>query len=354
MEATLEGSLIERCVVIVLNWNGLNDTRKCVDSLLVQTPQAPEIWIVDNGSEAQEYERLVELYGSKQNVAIIKNEQNLGFAKAHNRVLDRPLPEDLRWIACLNNDAVAEPEWLINLVKCAESEECHMVSSKMLQMTNPDRIDNIGHSLLSTGEILPLGFGELASKFTSSIQNIGPCAGACLYHRDLFEKLNGFDERFFVGYEDAELGLRAWLCGYNCVLEPKAIVYHKMGASLNEVRSSLYLAEIQSHVFYTWFKLMPRIIIIRQAPSMIFKYSMVILIDVVFFRYKFLKVMLLAINTAIRERKTTWISRRMFYASNQISRSNSEIIKILTPFLRFDAHRFWQFVVLGRKSNLEA
>lgn len=113
------------------------------------------------------------------------------------------------------------------------------------------------------------------------------------------------------------------------------------------------MAEIQSHIFYTWFKLMPRSIILRQIPSMLFKYGMVLLIDLIFLRFKFFGVMTQGIRNSMKDRTEIRLARKNFQANNKLNRSNREINDVLIPFFVFDLKRFWKHVVLGKKTALE-
>lgn len=338
--------------VIVLNWNGIEDTRLAVESLLCQK-HLSKIVLIDNSSDSLEVEQMRHLSSMDSRIVLKENDHNLGFGRAHNEVFRSLRQEGFEYVACLNNDAIADEKWLEEMVNCARNESAAMVASLMVMESKRELVDTAGHQILSTGEIIPRGQEAFISEFSQAQEVVGACAGACLYDLKMLDRLGYFDERFFVGYEDAELGLRAWLCGYKCVYSPKAIVYHKMSSSIGRIRSTTYLSEIQSHIFYTWFKLLPWNIIILQLPAMIFKYAMVVAIDLIFLRFKFLRVMLFGIWKSVRQFPEIRDARNAFFAEHQIDRSFGEIYKNLTPFLAFDIMRFWRFVVLREKSALE-
>jgi GT2 family glycosyltransferase len=345
-------SILNDIPVVVLNWNGFSDTKAAVNSLLSQNLLA-KVVLVDNGSEPDEIAKLKQWSADIPQVKLKLNNNNLGFAKAHNQVFKDLEEEGFRYVACLNNDAIADKNWLENLYMAGENMDASMLSSLMLMSSDNDRIDNVGHQILSTGEIFPAGSGELTRSYKQHKNSVGPCAGACLYRLEMLSQIGYFDERFFVGYEDAELGLRAWLCGYNCHHVEEARVSHKMSTSIGKIRKASYLSEIQSHIFYTWFKLMPITIVFRNLPGMIVKYSVVLMIDLLLFRFKFLKVMVNGIRLTILNWSEIKSARKTFYLEQRVTRSNSEIIAMLTPFLPFDARRFWKHIVLGKKSALE-
>ena len=339
--------------IVVLNWNGFADTCEGVRSVQALNYPSWTLFLVDNASGPAEVRALKERFEGVENILLILNDENLGFGKAHNRIFERLHREGHRWVACLNNDAIADPGWLKAMVERAKGEGCAMVASKMLAATNDTLMDNAGHFMLNTGEIIPKGFADAAGNYNTAEKTLGPCAGACLYDLEMLDRLGGFDEHFFVGYEDAELGLRAWLAGYDCFYEPQAVVRHKISSSLNKVRSADYLATIQENIFYTWFKLMPRAVIYRNLPAFVLKYMAVLFIDVVLLRFRFLYVMWSGLAAAFHQRNVIREARKGFYSQVHIQRSRKEISHLLVFFLWFDIQRFWQFIVLRKKSNLE-
>jgi hypothetical protein len=127
-----------------------------------------------------------------------------------------------------------------------------------------------------------------------------------------------------------------------------------MSASIGKIRSVDYLAQIQAHIFYSWFKLMPMSVILFNLPFMLFKYGFVLLIDIVLLRFKYLKVMLTGIKLFSRELPEVKRSRSAFLKTSAHRRSFYEINSKLTFFLAVDAKRFWSLVVSREKSNLEA
>ena len=73
--------------VIVLNWNGAEDTINCIDHLLASTDVEFRVILIDNASEGEDYAQLVACYGSHPLIDLRRNDQNLGFARGVNRIL---------------------------------------------------------------------------------------------------------------------------------------------------------------------------------------------------------------------------------------------------------------------------
>jgi GT2 family glycosyltransferase len=310
---------------------------------------------VDNGSDERNARLLQEHFAGRTKLTLIFNDKNLGFTKGNNVLLKALVqPEQgFKYIALLNNDTAVDPNWLQRLVQCAEETGAGMVASKMVSYYDRSRMDNAGHFMLNTAEIIPIGHTEPAEAFVERFENMGACAGAALYSVDMLQDIGIFDEYFNTGYEDAELGVRAVVLGYKSMFEPGAVVYHKISRSVNKILNYNYLLKIQLDIFYSFFKLMPLPVLLVNLPSFVFKYGSVLLIDIVFLRIRFLKIMSHAIwLTLTRERKKILQSRREFFIK-QRPVSSRTILKKQTFFLWFDIQRFWKYVVLRRPTTFE-
>lgn len=341
--------------ILILNWNGIEDTLECLESLFKQRYPNFHIYLVDNGSDERNVRLLKENFAHHSKVTLIFNESNLGFAKGNNATLATlTAPDsDFKYVALLNNDTEVDTNWLQELVRCAEETGAGMVTSKMVNYYDRRFMDNAGHKMLNTAEIIPIGHTEPVENFMEPFENMGPCAGAALYSVDMLRKIGTFDGYFETGYEDAELGVRAVVLGYKSVFEPKAVVYHKISRSVKKVLNYHYLLKIQLNIFYSYFKLMPYPALLVNLPSLIFKYGSVLLIDIVFLRIRFLKIMTHAIYlTLFRERKKILHSRREFFRSHR-SVSSWNILKKQEFFLWFDIKRFFKFVILNRPTTFE-
>ena len=339
--------------IIVLNWNGLEDTLACMDSLEQQSYQDFEVYLVDNGSQESDRAMLRERYANHPKVKLSLNDENLGFTKAHNLIFEKLLEKEYTYIVTLNNDTVQEPNWLEELVSFAEAKRADLVSSKMINFFDRSKMDNAGHQMLNTAEIIPYASGESIEKWNSPFENFGPCAGAALYRTEMLRQIGIFDERFTTGYEDAELGVRACLLGYKAWYAPKAIVYHKVSASINKVINYEYKRTIQEHILYTYYKLMPKSVQWINFPSFVFKYGAVFMIDIILRRKVLYKVMKEAWkNTLGPNQEAIQGARKSFYTSRKTI-STWKIIKKQRFFLWFDVVRFWKFVVIGEKSFLD-
>jgi GT2 family glycosyltransferase len=326
--------------IIIVNWNGINDTLECLTSVLQQSYPNYHIFLVDNGSNIEDVKILRERFFQHRKVSLILNNENIGFTKAHNYVLRKFMePEKaIKYVALLNNDAVAEPDWLQNLVTSAEKNQAGMVASRMVNYFDRDYMDNAGHEMLNTGEILPIGHGERIENYGKPFENVGACAGATLYAVEMLRTVGLFDEYFETGYEDAELGLRACVLGYRSLYEPSAVVYHKMQQSIRKIADLAYLTRIQTNVFYTYFKLMPAKLIFINLPWIIFKYFCVLVADILLVRNNYLKLLLDSFHELIKNWRDILIERRRFFRTFKTIGAK-RILKMQRFFLWYDLKR---------------
>lgn len=355
MEYYLCGMVPQPIPVVVLNWNGAADTNQCLQHLREQRGCSIDVHIIDNGSEGDELSAIQSLETKYPAVHFHYNKENLGFVGAYNQFLEQYLASDecAPYILLLNNDAFPERDWAMKMIEAASRTNASMVSSKMIQYYHRDRLDNVGHRMLNTAEVIPLGHGELIQHYTQPISHVGACAGACLYRTDMLKKIGLFDTYFQTGYEDAELGVRAMVMGYSSIFEPNALVYHKVSASINKIKDFDYVAKTQKNIFYTYFKLMPWPVIAINSPFLFFKYGMVIFLNWLFGRHFFARVMRQAIySTFFMDWREIMDARRQFMA--QKGRIGSiTILRNMTFFLGYDIKRFVRFMLRGDRSDFE-
>jgi len=278
--------------IIILNWNGLNDTIECIRSLLAMNPFPIEIILVDNGSRRDVKKEVSRLYQDHPDVTLIVNETNKGFTRGNYDIVEEILNrnEVPEYIALLNNDTAVTPNWIESLVTSARENSADVISSKMVNYYDRRKIDNLGHFMLNTGEILPLGHRQSKELFNDVFENLGACGGAALYRTSMIREIGFFDLYFDTGYEDAEYGLRAKILGFKCVFEPTAIVYHKVSRSINKIRNDQYLQHIQMNIFYTYIKLMPKSFLISNVIFVFLKYVIWFLFGLFTFQFKLLKL----------------------------------------------------------------
>jgi len=218
--------------VVVVNWNRRELLRACLESLARQTHPSFEVIVVDNGSDDGSVALVKEMAGSYPvALRLIVNSNNRGFCAANNQGF---AASEAEFVALLNNDAEADPQWLEALEQViGASREVGMAASKILVWEDPSRIDNAGHLMYPDGQNRGRGTGQVDSgQFDRIDETLWPDGCAALYRRAMLDEVGGFDEEFFAYADDAELGLRGRIAGWTCLYAPGAVVRHHRGATL--------------------------------------------------------------------------------------------------------------------------
>ncbi len=250
--------------VIVLTWNGRRFLADCLGSLVGQTMWDFEVILVDNGSSDGTADYVREQFPW---VRLVILPENVGFAEGNNRGLEEARGE---FIVTLNNDTLARPEFLEELVRPAKADpRVGMVAAKMLNFFDPGRIDSVGVKVAGNGMGYNIGVGEQdRGQYDEPAEVFGPCAGAALYRRAMLDQVGFFDPEFFAYYEDLDLAWRGRLAGWRCVTAPGAVVYHVHSATSGKM-SPFTVYQVQRNKWFTLIKNWPASLILRRLPWII-------------------------------------------------------------------------------------
>jgi GT2 family glycosyltransferase len=247
--------------VIVLNFNGRRWLDACLTALAAQ-PSAPpfEVLLADNGSTDDSIAFVAAHFPS---VRIVEHRRNLGFAQGNNAAARAASGQVL---AFLNNDTVPDPDWLARLHAAhASAPPNTLVTSRLVVLDDPQVIDSAGDGYLRAGGAYKRGHGDDAADFAVSEEVFGACGAAFMLSRALFEQLGGFDERFFMVYEDVDLSYRARLAGARCWYAADAVVRHAGSGTLGRASTAaVYYG--QRNLEWTWLKNTPASLVVRTFP----------------------------------------------------------------------------------------
>ena len=212
--------------VIVVNWNGKQHLEDCFSSLLKQTYPGLEIIMVDNASNDGSVDFMKENFPE---VKLVQNNTNIGFGPAVNKGMAEGKSE---YLIFLNNDLTLEPTCISELLKSLEKPNVGGAIPKILMHGEKDKINSFGVDINYVGIACPRYIYEKDSD--SLKEEEVPCGGIFMFHRDIVDKLGGFDESIFFYHEDHDLSWRIRLLGLKMVVNPRAIIYHKYHFSRNK------------------------------------------------------------------------------------------------------------------------
>ena len=214
--------------IILINWNGLEDTLECLTSLRLLTYPRVNIVVVDNASKGNQADIIEERFPE---VMVLRQSENLGFCGGCNVGIQYAIDQGGDFVLVLNNDTVTTPDLLEKLIavfqKISNAGAVSPVISEYPEVTkigyfrpkwNPKTAvfvnDNCGY--LSEIDPFPVEFAN----------------GCCmLVPVRIFQTVGLFDERYFAYYDEIDWCCRIRRHGYESYVAPTAMVHHKMTRS---------------------------------------------------------------------------------------------------------------------------
>lgn len=251
----------EKTAVILVNHDGLRDTREAVESIKKQQ-MALQIIIVDNASPGNDADKLEKEF---KDVKIIRAGNNLGFAGGNNLGMEYALENGFDYILLLNNDTKADKEMIMHLL--AEADETTVTVPAMYYDSEPG-------TLWYGGGMVNKWTGNVEHLSLTEKQICSFATGCCmLIHRSIVERVGRMSEQYFMYCEDMDYSIRLGMAGVRIMYVPHAKLWHKIGKSSggNTSAFSIYyitrnrLFCIKKHVKYFrptafWYAYLTRLI----------------------------------------------------------------------------------------------
>jgi len=266
--------------VILLNWNGHQDTLECMDTLRKATYPNLTAIVVDNDSSDNSIEKIkewslehkakfseyelhsrkaeikpVDQQGEFENpslkVVLIKSMVNLGFCAGNNIGLEFAHRNGFDYFLVLNNDTLCEPAFLEEMINVAESSEnVGLVGGVICYAERPDVIWWAGGEFSEFYETV----GGMNRQPLKNLTANGPFktdwVSGCmtLIPRHIYEKVGGYDEDFFIWGEEWDLSIRVKKAGFSLIVAPRSKIYHKVGHALGIVSPLVCYYAIRNHL----------------------------------------------------------------------------------------------------------
>lgn len=210
--------------IILVNWNGYQDTIHCIQSIKDSRDQNCTIVVVDNDSsnDSVKYIR-----AAHPDVLVIPTGSNLGFGGGNTVGVREAHRQGLPYVWLLNNDTLVFPDTLAHLRHAIESGEGDLIGCRIHEMADPGTVQSLGAGRVD----FKLGRAHLITH-TEELSQLDYITGTSLFMRTAdYLSLNGFDPAFFMYWEDTDLSFRARNKGLRLHVALDAKILHKTSAS---------------------------------------------------------------------------------------------------------------------------
>lgn len=237
--------------VVLVNFRGADDTIEAIRHLgdLDWPAEQLEIVVVENASGDDSAERIAT---AAPHAVLVKSKKNLGFAGGCNLGVKKSKGEI---VAFLNNDAKPDRGWVREAVRrFEESPRIGAVASRVLDWEG-EKVDFIGSGLTWFGMGYKPHTGLTIPDQPDEPHDVLFGTGSAMFvRRDVYDELGGFDERYFMFFEDVDLGWRLNLKGYRYAYEPGSVAYHKHHASMEKLGAYKETYLLERNALYTLYK----------------------------------------------------------------------------------------------------
>lgn len=221
--------------LVVLNYNGINLLKDYFDSVYRQTVIPDEIIMVDNNSADNSIPFIKKNY---PDVIIAYNHYNAGTSQGSNIGFQYTTGD---YIIFQSNDIILDAHCIEYLMQTIESDKtigiCTsvLINEKTYEKTKRQIIDNAGGVMDTYGFCMQKYYETDIRHIPQQDEIFFSYGGSFIVRKDVFEKTEGFDPRYFTLHDDVDLSWRIRLLGYRIVYNKKSFVFHKMSATLSQL-----------------------------------------------------------------------------------------------------------------------
>lgn len=229
---------LKKVSIIIPTFNRSKDAISCISSVMCSTYGNIEIIVIDNGSTDKTFENLKWKFKQSEKIKLIRSENNLGAGGGRNRGATEATGNYLLFI---DSDNIVDKEMIFNLCNFFEKTNgCGMVGPLMLFKNNPEKIWLYYADInMWSSKACYKGFGEKNKRQYNEVIETGHLPNCFMVKRDDFEKVGGFDEKYFIMYEEADLAEKIKKkLKKKIYLFSKAITYHDFPIDNDEVNKN--------------------------------------------------------------------------------------------------------------------
>ncbi len=231
-----------KLAVILVNYNGKDYNEACIESVRANRIDGEvRIIVVDNASADGSVQALRERYAKEEQVEMVGLDDNYGFSRANNVGIRRAKAWGADVVLLLNNDTEIGETMLRELLACAKRHPDSMIVPKIYYSDARERIWSAGGSVSPVvRKVRHIGLDEEDRGQYDEERRTFFATGCCLLlPMQVIRQAGLLDERFFLYYEDTEYSFRLQKLGIEIYYCPRAVMYHKVGASSKGADSPL-------------------------------------------------------------------------------------------------------------------
>jgi len=215
--------------VCIVTYNSVREIGDCLQAVRRQSFPLASVVVIDNASTDGTRDALAR-FGDE--IRIILNERNNGFAGGQNQAIAASAPSD--YVLVLNPDVSLNPDYVAEIVAAMERDpRIGSATGMLVRADRPEIMDSAGLTLRPDRNAVDLAAGEPVADWTSPREIFGVSGAAAMYRRAMIEDVsdNGqfFDEDFFAYKEDVDVAWRARHLGWKAVYVPSARAVHRRG-----------------------------------------------------------------------------------------------------------------------------
>lgn len=214
--------------IVIPNLHGEKKLPFCIQSILKQNyPGRIQIIVVDNNSSDKSVEVVKKKFPA---VKLVELSQNIGFAASFNLGI---IEAEGEIIATGNNDAIYHPNCFREIIKTFQNDQNVSLAGPKILKPRPSH--NLGITGIHSNPYLAYLNLPLAARNQDQIQEATWLSGCTLFiKKEVIEKIGPLDDGIFFYFEDTDFCSRALRAGYKLIYNPKAILWHGIGASASE------------------------------------------------------------------------------------------------------------------------
>lgn len=225
-------AIIPNIFILILNWNGKDNTIECLESVTKIDYPNYHIVIMDNGSVD---DSVLAIRKEFPQVTVIENKANLGFAAGNNVGIDYAISKEADYILLLNNDTIVDTQMLWELIHATKQyPEGGIFGAKIYYYKEREKIWFAGAEWLPKRAVFQhIGIGTIDDNTNQEVikETAYICGCALLIKSEVVKKIGTLEPEYFLMWEETDWCYRAKRAGYKCFVVPNAKVWHKISSS---------------------------------------------------------------------------------------------------------------------------